>query len=183
MPERSDEQLVVLVLNGNTAAFEDLVRRYEKQIFALAYRLSGDYAESQDMAQEAFLRVYQELSRFDTSRRFFPWMYRVAQNSCLNTLKKRPREQLSEDEEWRRYIANDASVDPAASLERVSRQEAVTAALDQLPASYREPLVLKYLSGLSYQEIADQLDLPLSTIETRLFRGRHMLKKLLAEYL
>ena len=182
MRQRSDEQLVLLVLNGDQQAFQILVERYQNQVFALAYRLGGDYDEARDMAQECFLRVYQELPRFDAERRFFPWMYRVAHNTCVNLLHKRPREQTP--------LENVAEMgdtllerDPVRAFARQERSEAVRQALAALPEQYREPLVLKYLSGLSYQEISQVMDLPVSTIETRLFRGRNQLKQLLAAYL
>lgn len=182
MQERSDEQLVALVLQGEDAAFEILVNRYQKQVFALAYRLGGDYDEARDIAQEAFLRIYQELNRFDLSRRFFPWMYRVAHNTCINLLQKRPREVTPLDQvtEARDQVLPHS---PVASYELKERSEMLQAALQALPTSYREPLVLKYLEGFSYKQISEIMDLPITTIEARLFRGRNMLKQVLAEYI
>lgn len=182
MQERSDEQLVALVLQGEDAAFEILVNRYQKQVFALAYRLGGDYDESRDVAQEVFLRIYQELKRFDTSRRFFPWMYRVAHNTCINLLQKRPRETAPLDNVAE---ARDEALphSPDASYEQKETTEMLQAALQALPDSYRQPLVLKYLEGLSYKQISEIMDLPVTTIEARLFRGRGMLKQALAEYI
>jgi len=176
----SDEQLVVLVLEGQKLAFEILVERYQKQIFALAYRLGGDYDEARDLAQEAFLRIYRELPRFDPGRRFFPWMYRVAHNTCINLLHKRPKDVTPLDQVLE---LPDGGADPDGSYERIELNEAINSALQALPEQYRLPLVLKYLEGMSYQQISEQLDLPVSTIETRLFRGRGMLKKVLAGYL
>ena len=184
MKNLSDEQLVTLVREGRNEAFSILVQRYEKQIFALAYRLGGDYDEARDMAQEAFLRVYQELSRYDVSRPFFPWLYRVSHNTCINLMHRRPKEttpldnllDLRADEE-------DRELNPSASYEQQELAAAIHRALQSLPESYRLPLVLKYLEDMSYQQISEQLDLPVSTIETRLFRGRKMLKLALAPYL
>ena len=183
MQHLSDEQLVVLVLQGQSEAFAILVERYQKQIFALAYRLGGDYDEARDMAQEAFVRIYQELSRFDSSRRFFPWMYRVAHNTCVNILHKRPKETTPLEAVYD-LAASDTSDEgsPVACYEQLELGDAINGALQSLPEKYRFPLILKYLEGMSYQEIAEQLDLPVSTIETRLFRGRAMLKKALKEY-
>ena len=174
MQHLSDEQLVVLVLQGQSEAFAILVERYQKQIFALAYRLGGDYDEA---------RIYQELSRFDSSRRFFPWMYRVAHNTCVNILHKRPKETTPLEAVYD-LAASDTSDEgsPVARYEQLELGDAINGALQSLPEKYRFPLILKYLEGMSYQEIAEQLDLPVSTIETRLFRGRAMLKKALKEY-
>lgn len=183
MQQHSDEQLVTLTLNGDNRAFEILVQRYEKQVFALAYRLGGDYDEARDMAQESFLRIYNELPSFDVSRRFFSWMYRVAHNTCINLLHKRPREtapleavvDLARDER--------VAADPQAAFHQLECGEAVNAALQALPEQYRLPLVLRYLEGMSYQQISESLDLPVSTIETRLFRGRNLLRQALAAYI
>ena len=135
------------------------------------------------MAQEAFIRIYQELPKFDMERRFFPWMYRVAHNTCINILHKRPRETAPLDSIYD-VAAGDTSVEgsPTASYEQLELSDTINEAIQSLPEGYRLPLVLKYLGDMSYQEIADQMDLPVSTIETRLFRGRAMLKKALAQY-
>lgn len=183
MPERTDEQLVTLVLNGRTESFQILVERYQKQVFSLAYRLCGDYDEAQDLAQESFIRIFQELPRFDVSRRFFPWMYRVAHNACVNQLQKRPRDMASIDDSFDLSDDSDPSSRPDQAYDRQERIRTVQEAIAALPETYRLPLVLKYLRHMSYQEIADQLELPVSTIETRLFRGRNMLKKALASYM
>ena len=182
MQHLSDEQLVVLVLQGQSQAFEILVERYQKQVFALAYRLGGDYDEAKDMAQEAFVRIYQELARFDANRSFFPWMYRVAHNTCVNLLHKRPKESVPLDAVYD-LAASDTSTErsPIAHYEQVEINDTINGALQQLPENYRLPLIMKYLEDMSYQEIAEQLELPVSTIETRLFRGRKMLKKALQD--
>ena len=183
MQQRSDEQLALLALNGDAAAFEILVIRYQKQIFALAYRLGGDYDEAKDMAQEAFFRIYQELTRFDSSRRFFPWMYKVAYNTCVNQLHKRPKVSTPLESIGEAESAGDPEGDPSAAFVQLEQSEMLQSALKDLPEHYRIPLVLKYLEGMSYQEISEFLDLPVTTIETRLFRGRNMLKEKLAAYI
>lgn len=183
MPQYSDEQLVTLAVNGRAEAFQILVERYQKQVFSLAYRLCGDYDEAQDMAQEAFIRIYQELPRFDVTRRFFPWMYRVAHNVCVNQLARRPREGTPLDETFDLSDERSPQARPEQAFAQAEQARAVREAIASLPEGYRLPLVLKYLEGLSYQQISQQLALPVSTIETRLFRGRNMLKKLLAAYI
>ena len=176
----SDEELVVICLRGNNAAFEILVERYQKQLFSMAYRLGGDYDEARDMAQEAFIHIYKELNRFDSSRKFFPWMYRVAHNSCVNFIAKKARETAPLDVAIERY-PEDQSIEanPELSYEHQEFSANIHVALLALPEQYRLPLMLKYVEGYSYKEISDHLGLPVSTIETRLFRGRKALQKLL----
>ena len=183
MRRLSDEELVVLVLKGKQEAFGVLVERYQNQIFSLAYRLGGDYDQAQDMAQEAFLKIYQELAHFDVHRRFFPWMYRVAHNVCVNLLHKNTQKVGYLEDGAIEHADEREESNPVLSFERVERGQAVARALQSLPENYRLPLIFKYLQGMSYQQIAEQLQLPVSTIETRLFRGRNMLREILGEYL
>jgi len=179
----TDEQLVLLCLQGKTAAFEILVSRYQRQVFSLAYKLGGDYDEARDMAQEVFIRVYQELPRFDSSRKFFPWMYRVAHNTCVNALMKRPKETVPLDNLIELHPQEISAVaSPDAMCENSEIKQTLTAALRELPEQYRLPLFLKYIEGLSYQEICSTLNLPQTTVETRLFRGRKILRKILEKH-
>jgi len=181
MERLSDEQLVALTLQGEQAAFNIIVERYQKQIFSLAYRLRNDYDEARDLAQEAFIRVYQQLPGFDQSRKFFPWMYRVAQNTCINVLHSLPKESLNLDEYYERYEpeAEGISGDPLAVLQEREKANEFTSMLRSLPEQYRTVILLKYLEGLSYREISERLELPESTVEARLHRGRNYLRNLI----
>lgn len=184
MERLTDEKLVELTLEGQQEAYAILVKRYEKQIFSLAYRLGGDYTESRDLAQEVFLRVYQELRSFDTKRKFFPWFYRVAHNTCINGLKRLPKAALALDEiQDFAETPEQAEFSPELSFEQQETVSALKKAIIQLPEQFRIPILLKYIEGLSYKEISQQMDLPVSTIETRLYRGRQMLQKRLSKVL
>ncbi|MEG1501582.1 MAG: sigma-70 family RNA polymerase sigma factor, partial [Clostridiales bacterium] len=163
MERLTDEQLVSLCLKGEKQAFEVIVNRYQKQIFSLAYRLGGDYDEAKDLAQEAFLRIYQELFRFDNQRKFFPWMYRVAHNCCINTLNKKPKNNLSLDDsiEYSAEYHNEAGSyldNPENSYQKEEQSQLIREALCQLPDQFRIPLTLKYIDGLSYKEISQKTD-------------------------
>lgn len=178
-----DEDLARLAQQGDQDAFAELVKRYEKQVFSLAYRLIGDYDEAADLAQEAFLRIYQMLHRYDPEKKFFSWMYRVAQNACINAMSKRPANVVPV-EQAEEYFSNTTAGDEAQPeqdyLNREIRRN-IDRAISELPDNYRDIVYLRYIEDLSYQQIADTLGLPVSTIETRLFRGKKLLKqKLLA---
>ena len=181
MERLADEQLVALTLQGEQAAFNILVERYQKQVFSLAYRLHNDYDEARDLAQEAFIRIYQQLPSFDQNRRFFPWMYRVAQNACINVLHAMPKESLNLDEYYERYEpeAEGLGGDPLAVLQEKEQADEFARLMRELPEQYRTVILLKYLEGLSYREISERLDLPESTVEARLHRGRNYLRNLL----
>jgi RNA polymerase sigma-70 factor (ECF subfamily) len=176
-----DEELVVLCLQGNRDAYAELVKRYERQIYSLAYRLTNNYHDAVELSQEVFLHLYRVLDKFDGDRKFFPWMYRIATNVCYNSLKKKPKESTSLDQVME-FVSDDES-QPEVTYEKKEIQETVQKAIAELPENYRIPMVLKYLEDQSYQQISEIMDLPVSTIETRLYRGRIMMKKKLKHIL
>jgi len=174
----ADEALVKLCLEGDRAAFAEIVKRYQKQIFSLAYRLTNQVEDAQDLAQEAFLKIYQVLDKYDTSRPFFPWMYKVAANVCYTALRKKPQEEVPLEKviEFAPTIPQ-AATQPEDYTETKEVQRFVQQALAELPEKYKVPLVLRYLEDMTYQQIAEVMDLPVTTIETRLFRGKSLLQK------
>ena len=174
-----DEDLARMAQQGDQDAFAELVHRYERQIFSMAYRLAGDYDEAADLAQEAFLRIYRMLDRYDSQKKFFSWMYRVAQNSCLNALSKRPSNVIPVEraEEYMAPVDGASGAEPEQNyLNRELRQN-IDQAIAELPEKYRDVIYLRYIEDLSYQQIAEATGLPVSTIETRLFRGKKQLQK------
>lgn len=180
MDRLQDQGLVELSLQGKKEAFEELVKRYERQIFSLAYRLTNNYEDAFDLTQEVFMHLFGVLDKYDQNRRFFPWMYRIATNICYNALKKKPKESYPlENVVNYTSLALDNNTQPEYYYETKEIQDAVHKAIAELPENYRIPIVLKYLEDMSYQQISEVMDLPVSTIETRLYRGRIQLQKLL----
>jgi len=178
----SDEMLVEQVRKGSQVAFAELVRRHQNAVYSLCYRLVGNAAEAEDLAQEAFLRLYRSAGQFRAGARLRPWLHKITTNVCLDALRKRKETTLPLDD----VIAGDIqphvhSVDELpeeAYLNREKRLD-VQQALLRLPGEYRVALVLRYLEDLSYQEVADALGVPLSTVETRLFRAKKLLGQIL----
>ena len=148
----------------------------------MAYRLCGDYNEAADLAQEAFIQVYKALGRYDANKKFFSWMYRVAHNTCINVLQKKPKAATDLDS-IAEIIADTDNIanQPEAAYYNKELGEMIDEAILSLPDKFREPIYLRYVKELSYQEIGVYLELPVSTIETRLFRGKQMLQKKLKE--
>jgi len=181
MERLTDEQLVALTLQGEQAAFNILVERYKKQVYSLAFRLHNDYHEALDLAQEAFIRIYQQLPSFDQSRKFFPWMYRVAQNTCITQLHNLPKENLNLDEYYESFQPETEGYekDPLLTLQEREQAQEFARMMRDLPEQYRTVILLKYLDGLSYREISEHLELPESTVEARLHRGRNYLRNML----
>ena len=171
----SDGALVERCLSGEAAAFETLVSRYQRGLFNVAVRMLGSYEDARDCTQIAFVKAYEHLDTFDASQKFFSWIYRILKNECLNALRaRRPSEPVSL--EW-------ASTDrPSDPLESRERQAAVQTALLALSAEYREVIVLRHFTDLSYEDIAATLGIPVKTVKSRLYSARQRLGDLLAEW-
>lgn len=178
-----DDALVNEVLNGNDDAFAVLIERYQKPIFNMAFRMCGDYDESADLTQEAFLQIYRVLDKYDPEKKFFSWMYRVAHNICINVLHKRPKNVVSMDEVQENRLFNE---DPLAQPEKYYSNQELRTNIDRailnLPETYHDVIYMRFVHNLSYQQIADTMGLPISTIETRIYRGKALLQKELKEY-
>lgn len=176
--EESDELWVARALQ-DPQAYEELVRRYQKRLYNLACRLTGDQEEAQDLAQEALVRAYNALARFRQGERFSPWIYKIATNLCINYLRRR-RFRVPLDEEAP-FV--DGALTPEQALEREETRVTVQEAILALPDQYRAVVLLRHQQELSYSDIASALGLPLGTVKTHLFRAREMLNKILSKEL
>jgi RNA polymerase sigma-70 factor (ECF subfamily) len=169
-------------------AFDNLVRLFEKKVYNLAYRMSGNHEDASDLSQEAFLRVFQSLKDFRGQSSFSTWLYRVVSNVCLDELRQRGRRPtVSLDEpvagdkgEVMQRQVPDPAPPPDELAERTEIREVVQAGIEQLTEEYRMVIVLRDLQGLSYQEIAEALDCSLGTVKSRLNRARFALKEKLS---
>jgi RNA polymerase sigma-70 factor (ECF subfamily) len=181
-----DEVLVKECLKGDREAFAVLVERYQGKIYNLAYRLLGNADDASDLTQEAFCRAYAKLSEFRGEAAFGTWLYRIANNLCLDELRRRQRRAVVSlsDEENRRYLQNVPGENPGAA--ELCAHRAVLARLHEviatLPPDQRTVLVLRDIQGLSYEEIAQVMGCSLGTVKSRLNRARRALRdKLSAE--
>lgn len=159
-------------LQGDPSAFEVLVRRYQRVVHSVAYRLTGSQEDAQDVAQNAFLRAYERLDTYDPERKFFSWMYRIAVNESLNYRRsQKPHDPIE------RALPIQSGDDPVARLEQTER---IQTALMSLSPDYRELIVLKYFGDLSYDEISHAVGIPEKTVKSRLFTARQQLEAVLA---
>lgn len=179
MESRSDKQLVQQILDGDREAFTFLVERYGKQIYSLTYRLTNDPQEAQDLGQEAFVRIYQMLDRYDPGRPFFSWMYKVAVNQCYSVLRRRREEHTPLEEVEHLVSDREGPGQPEQYVQTRENQRTVQEALARLPEPYRMPLVLRYLEEMSYREISQALEISESAVESRIHRGKKMIAKIL----
>ena len=165
MTREQEAAVIRRVLDGNVNAFEDLVAAYEKNVYNLALRMTGNAQDAEDMAQEAFIKAYNSLPSFRGDSKFSVWLYRIVSNVCLDFLRKqnrRPASSLSqedEDGEETQMDIPDESQSPEQLLERSLTQEAVQRGLQSLSEEQRQILLLREIQGLSYEEIAETLDL------------------------
>jgi len=165
---------------GNKRAYEILVRRYMSDAYLVAYGYVGNPEDARDLSQEAFVKVYQARARFDEERPFYPWLYRVLRNHCLNFLRRGRVEVSLDNEDAHLEIA---SPQPTAleDLESEERRRIVRAAVARLSDDHREIIVLKNFKDCSYKEIADILEIPIGTVMSRLFYARQALRALVEE--
>lgn len=172
----SDGELVNRCLEGDKDSFGDLIMRYQGVVRGLAYHLVGNFQDAEDLAQESFIRAYVRLSDLQDRAKFASWLKRVTFSVCMNWLKAHRHDQAATLEE-RIYQVPDPTSYPSDSVEAAELRDAVLQAVANLPEMYRLPLTLFHLDGLSYNKVADFLDLPVSTVKWRLHQARRMLKK------
>jgi RNA polymerase sigma-70 factor (ECF subfamily) len=178
--DRTDPELIERYLNGDAAAFSALVRRHEKRVYNLCYRMLGREEDARDAAQDAFLTALRKLSSFRGEAQFTTWLHRVTVNACYDVLRKKKREPLLEAprEEDAPEPPGPASPDHADSA--VAAVD-VQRALLRVPQEFRAVLVLHDVHDLAYEDIAESLGIPVGTVKSRLHRGRVALAEELGE--
>lgn len=185
-----EAKLVERARQGDVDAFEALIVQYERKVYNLAYRLTGNPEDASDLAQEAFVRVYQSLGDFRGDSSFATWLYRIVANACRDELRRRQRQRTvslevtveNEDGEMVRQYADEGE-GPDQALERVELQRLVRETLATLDEDHRQILILRDFQDLSYQDIAELLNLSLGTVKSRINRARNALKEKLAREL
>src|SRR4051794_32286608 len=176
----NDEQMVEQALSGDPEAFGEIVRRWERRIFALAYGMLGREEDARDATQETFMSAFRNLRGFRGEAKVSSWLHRIAVNQCI-TRQRRAKvrgETALEDEteaDGASYSAP-AHESPARAAESRERKEIVQRAVNALPADLRQVIVMKEFEELTFQEIAEALDLPLSTVKSRLYTALRQLQ-------
>ena len=179
-----DAFLVEQCRAGDEEACEALVRQYQERVFALISRMTGDPDRVEDIAQEVFLKAFRSLKSFRGGSRFYTWLYRITVNTVLNTLRSQGRRQETSLDALEGFeVQADADMEPAEATARLELARRVREAIDQLEEPYRVIVYLRELEDLSYEEIAEVVELPVGTVKSRLFRARQHLKGLLQDLL
>jgi RNA polymerase sigma-70 factor (ECF subfamily) len=177
----TDEDLVARSRGGDLESFNQLILRWERPIYALAYRVIGREEDARDVVQETFLRAFRALPGFKGQAKFSSWLYRIALNLCRDWIRRRRRSPLVELPEGVDPVELATEAAPAESIEELASRkelsEAVAEAMSLLPEEQRTAIILKEYHGMTFQEIADLQGCPLSTVKTRLYQGLAVLRR------
>jgi len=180
----TDEELLVSrAARGDEAAFESIVLAYQDRVYTYALRMTGNPDDALDISQEAFLRVYRALPKFRGGSKFSTWLYRIVSNLCIDFSRRSkntavlPLVRENDSGEETAIDIPDAASNPEAIVEQAELERAVQTGLDRLSAEHREIFILREISGMSYEEIAELLSLPVGTVKSRLNRAKEGLAK------
>lgn len=185
-----DKVLVERAARGDGIAFSELVNRHYEKAVRVSFGMLKDRFDAEDVAQEAFARVYRKLESFEGQSAFSTWLYRIVVNLSIDSLRKRKRQRRADvdDEMTREALRSDEELwpvfdqaDPMLSVERRELRARLDAAFAELPEIHRAVLVLREVQGLSYEEIADALEIKKGTVMSRLFHARKAMQKLLTQ--
>ena len=176
----TDEQLVELAVSRDCEAFGEIVKRWERKIFALCFGMLGREDDARDAAQETFIAAYRNLANFRGEAKVSSWLHRIAVNQCLTVkrrAKTRSEEYLDDDDgsEERVFIAP-LHNSPSRKAEQVERLKLVRTAVSSLPTDLRQVIVMKEFEEMTFQEISDTLEIPLSTVKSRLYTALKQLR-------
>jgi len=181
-----DRELVEAVLGGDPSAYRGLVERYQSRVYALIVGMVRDREDARDLTQEAFVKAYNNLSRFRLESSFYTWLYRIAMNLAIDHLRKHKKRKHSEfDEQIASQDSSGTLADahtresPRRAVERKQLQSSILLALDKLSPDHKQIILLREIEGLSYTEIAETLEIAEGTVMSRLFYARRKLQQLL----
>ena len=180
-----DELLIRRAQRGDADAFEQLLLEHQKNVYNLCYRMAGNPDDAMDLSQETFLRAWRCLDQYQFASAFSTWLYRLCSNICIDFLRRRRRQQTvpltfeDADGEEQTYAVPDAQPLPEEQVELKLTRETLASAMAQLLPEHRAVLQLRVVNEMSYEQIADVLDIQIGTVKSRLSRARNQLKKIL----
>ncbi|HLM66219.1 MAG TPA: sigma-70 family RNA polymerase sigma factor [Longimicrobium sp.] len=182
----TDHELVALAQKGSEKAYRELLGRYQRPVFSLVYRMLRDREQAEDLAQETFVRVFNNIGRYDPKYKFSSWIFKIATNLTIDHIRKKEVATVSIDGSRYAVTADEieastitvASDDenPEELLEAKELGESIEGAIGALRPEYRTAILLRHVEGREYQEIADIMGLPLGTVKTFIHRARHELR-------
>ncbi|MBQ9396199.1 MAG: sigma-70 family RNA polymerase sigma factor [Proteobacteria bacterium] len=190
MDTTTDEELILKVQKGDRAAFEQLYWRYEKRILQVVYGYVRNKEDAVELTQEVFVKVYQNISKYQPGTKFFTWVYRIAANASIDRIrrKKTAREVEFDNDYQKNFSQPEEALSPSLGLNpelatvHSELREHLAAAMDSLSPKHREIMMLREIEGLSYDEIANLLDIQIGTVMSRLYYARLHLQSALKAY-
>jgi RNA polymerase sigma-70 factor (ECF subfamily) len=181
----TDGELIDKAIRGREDGFEELVRRYQRQITGYVYRMLNNYDASLDVTQEVFIKVYNSLEKYSSDYKFSTWLYRIAHNAAIDHMRRNSVSQQSLEVEnadgTYQLQLESPQPTPEQDRERSEWRTEIESVVKCLPSVYRELILLRHGQELSYDEIAEVTDLPLGTVKNRLFRAREMMREIFIE--
>jgi len=173
-PLEAIDALIANCLGGDQTAWEEIVRQHRRKVFNIAYKFTGRHDEAEDLTQDIFLKIFKSLHTFDRRANFQTWLVSVSRNLCIDHYRsvRKERETIDRDVDAGELTPSAPGQNAYQALEQADRVELLRKAMAELPPSLREAVVKRDLQELSYQEIADQLNLPEGTVKSRINRGR-----------
>lgn len=184
LKEIADEALVEKVKAGSNEAYTELVKRYMKKAYSIAYQFVGNSEDAKDLSQDVFVKIYQSISSFKQGHKFFSWFYRILMNHCINFKRKKSISAFN-TEEFRGYT-NPSCIVKSEINEKINHgelKEAVYKAISKLPLKQKKVVLLCEIEGFTQQEVSEILKISEGTVRSRLFYARKRLKKYLKDYL
>jgi len=185
----SEQQLVERAKNGDTKAFEELMKRTQTNIYNLGLRLLGNKEDAADLMQETYIKAYENLNRFEGRSSFSTWLYRIATNNALMKLRKEKKKKVSIDELKKfgdksyKVEISDWSENPSSYFKSAELKEVLQKAIDSLPPKYKSVFILHDVEGLPLTEVAQILSLSVPAVKTRVHRSRMYLREKISEYI
>ncbi len=181
----NDQELIARAKNGDTNAFELLVRKYQRLIYILCHRLTGAHQAADDLSQETFVKAFLALPHFINGHDFYSWLRRIALNNCFNFLKKRKRERslAREGNMSAPNFLSSRQETPPETVQRIEMEKKFRETFQKLPDDQKTVFALRTFENMGYLEIAQSLDIPVGTVMSRLNRARKKLKQGMAEFL
>ena len=175
----TDEQLVELAVKENSDAFGEIIKRWERKIFALCFGMLGREDEAKDAAQETFIAAYRNISKFRGEAKVSSWLHRIAVNQCLTTkrrAKTRSEDFFNEETNEEQFFVAPTEFSPSSTTEKSERLQFIRQAINSLPPDLRQVVVMKEFEEMTFQEISDTLEIPLSTVKSRLYTALKQLR-------
>ncbi|RKD33168.1 RNA polymerase sigma factor [Thermohalobacter berrensis] len=183
----NEDRLIAESIKGNIDAFEKLIEKYEKTAYNIALKMLKNHEDAMDISQEALIKVYKSISKFNRKSAFSTWLYRIVVNTCIDFLNKKKKKVFSIDNpittetgEIKREI-EDNTYTPEVIIDRKETKEIIYDSIDKLDTIYKTVIILRDIQGFSYKEIAQILDCSIGTVKSRISRGRKILKKIIVK--